>query len=130
MFTPPLHNAADLPSAYRRAPYTPIVGADLILAAGTDARLPLERDFEYAVLAMSGAAVVDGVPVEAGSMLYLGSGRMELPLRADVDSGLMLLGGEPFAEKIVMWWNFVGRTGDDIAQARADWTSRSLASAR
>jgi redox-sensitive bicupin YhaK (pirin superfamily) len=53
-----------------------------------------------------------------------------LPLRADVDSGLMLLGGEPFAEKIVMWWNFVGRTGDDIAQARADWTSRSLASAR
>jgi redox-sensitive bicupin YhaK (pirin superfamily) len=113
------------PLTYRRAPYTPIVGADLILAAGTDVRLPLERDFEYTVLAMSGAAVVDGVPVEAGSMLYLGSGRTELPLRADVDSGLMLLGGEPFAEKIVMWWNFVGRTGDDIAQARADWMSGS-----
>jgi redox-sensitive bicupin YhaK (pirin superfamily) len=105
--------------------YTPIIGADLTLAAGTDARLPLERDFEYAVLAMSGAAVVDGVPVEAGSMLYLGAGRTELPLRADVDSGLMLLGGEPFEEQIVMWWNFVGRTGDDIARARADWMSGS-----
>jgi len=105
--------------------YTPIVGADLALAAGTDARLPLERDFEYAVLAMSGAAVVDGVPVEAGSMLYLGCGRTELPLRADTDSGLMLLGGEPFEERIVMWWNFVGRSGEDIARARSDWMSGS-----
>jgi hypothetical protein len=48
-----------------------------------------------------------------------------LPLRADVDSGLMLLGGEPFEEQIVMWWNFVGRTGADIARARADWMSGS-----
>jgi hypothetical protein len=54
-------------------------------------------------------------------MLYLGCGRTELPLRADVDSGLMLLGGEPFEERIVMWWNFVGRTNDDIAQAREAW---------
>jgi redox-sensitive bicupin YhaK (pirin superfamily) len=105
--------------------YTPIVGADLALAAGADVRLPLEPDFEYAVLAMSGAAEVDGVPVEHGSMLYLGSGRHELPLRADTGSGLMLLGGEPFAEEIVMWWNFVGRSGEEIAEAREAWTSGS-----
>ncbi|MGW1230388.1 pirin family protein [Streptomyces sp. NPDC002530] len=103
--------------------YTPIVGADLALAHGTEARLPLDPDFEYAVLSMSGEAEVDGVPVLPGSMLYLGCGRTELPLRAASDAGLMLLGGEPFEEEIVMWWNFIGRTQDDIAQAREAWTN-------
>jgi redox-sensitive bicupin YhaK (pirin superfamily) len=103
--------------------YSPLVGADLALSAGASARLPLEPDFEYAVLSMSGLAEVDGVRVEPGSMLYLGCGRRELPLRADVDSGLLLLGGEPFEEKIVMWWNFVARTQEDITQAREDWMS-------
>lgn len=59
--------------------YTPIVGADLSLAHGADVRLPLEPDFEYAVLSMSGEVHVDGVPVLPGSMLYLGCGRTELP---------------------------------------------------
>ncbi|MFG2569321.1 pirin family protein [Streptomyces sp. NPDC048567] len=101
--------------------YTPIVGADLTLTRGAQARLPLDPDFEYAVLSMSGEAEVDGVPVLPGSMLYLGCGRTELPLRAESDAGLMLLGGEPFEEELIMWWNFVGRTQDDITQAREDW---------
>ncbi|MEU3462293.1 pirin family protein [Streptomyces sp. NPDC006733] len=103
--------------------HTPLVGADLALAAGTDTRLPLRPDFEYAALTMSGETEVDGVRLAPGSMLYLGCGRRELALRADVDSGLMLLGGEPFEEKIVMWWNFIGRSNEDIAQAREDWTT-------
>ncbi|MEV6329025.1 pirin family protein [Streptomyces sp. NPDC051909] len=101
--------------------YTPLVGADLALAAGTEQRLPLDPDFEYAVLAMSGEAHVDDVPVLPGSMLYLGCGRTELPLRAISDAGLMLLGGEPFEEEIVMWWNFVGRTDEEIRVAREQW---------
>ncbi len=103
------------------AAYSPLVGADLTLAAGAAARLPLERDFEYAVLSMSGSVDVDGVRVEPGALLYLGCGRTELPLRADTDSSLLLLGGEPFEEKIVMWWNFVARSGEEIAEARAAW---------
>ncbi|MFD5897082.1 pirin family protein [Streptomyces sp. NPDC060366] len=101
--------------------YTPLVGADLTLTPGADARLPLDPDFEYAVLAMSGEAEVDGVPVPAGSMLYLGCGRTELPLRTDSPAGLMLLGGEPFEEEIVMWWNFIGRSHEEIEAARKDW---------
>ena len=105
--------------------HTPLVGADLTLAAGTDARLPLVPDFEYAVLTMSGEAEADGVRLAPGSLLYLGCGRRELPLRADVDSSLMLLGGEPFEERIIMWWNFVARTSDEITTARTDWTTGS-----
>ncbi|MFB8041425.1 pirin family protein [Streptomyces hydrogenans] len=101
--------------------YTPIVGADLALTAGTETGLPLDPDFEYAVLTMAGEVHVDGVPLLPGSMLYLGCGRTTLPLRASSDAGLMLLGGEPFEEEIVMWWNFVGRTDEEIRVAREDW---------
>ncbi|MFE7711263.1 pirin family protein [Streptomyces sp. NPDC057486] len=105
--------------------YTPIVGADIALTRGARARMPLDPDFEYAVLSMTGEAEVDGVPLLPGSMLYLGCGRTELPLRADSDAGLMLLGGEPFEEELVMWWNFIGRTHEDIAKAREDWMNSS-----
>ncbi|MFJ7327545.1 pirin family protein [Streptomyces cyaneofuscatus] len=105
--------------------YTPIVGADLTLTEGAETRLPLDPDFEYAVLSMSGEAEVDGVPVLPGSMLYLGCGRTELPLRALSDAGLMLLGGEPFEEEIVMFWNFIARSGEEIVQARNDWEEGS-----
>ncbi|QXE33355.1 pirin family protein [Streptomyces sp. GMY02] len=105
--------------------YTPLTGADLSLTGGTRTRLPLEPDFEYAVLSMSGEAEVDGVPVLPGSMLYLGCGRSELPLHARSDAGLMLLGGEPFEEEIVMWWNFIGRTQEEIEEARRGWMEGS-----
>ncbi|WP_129838776.1 pirin family protein [Streptomyces sp. RFCAC02] len=101
--------------------HTPLTGADVALAAGTDARLPLEEDFEYAALSMAGSCTVDGVPLGPGAMLYLGTGRRELPVRADTDAAFMLLGGTPFEERLVMWWNFVGRSHEEIAQARADW---------
>ncbi|MER7110976.1 pirin family protein [Streptomyces sp. NPDC000229] len=101
--------------------YSPLIGADLALTRGTETHLPLDPDFEYAVLSMSGEAHVDDVPVLPGSMLYLGCGRSSLPLRAESDAGLMLLGGEPFEEEIVMWWNFVGRSHEEIEQAREDW---------
>ncbi|MEU6118328.1 pirin family protein [Streptomyces sp. NPDC047117] len=101
--------------------YSPLVGADITCRAGTHVRLPLESDFEYAVLTIEGESEVDGVRLAPGSLLYLGCGRGELPVRADVDSSLMLLGGEPFEEQIVMWWNFVARSGDEVAAAREAW---------
>ncbi|MFF2045060.1 pirin family protein [Kitasatospora sp. NPDC058170] len=105
--------------------YTPLTGADLALTEGADLRLPLEPGFEYAVLSMSGSVDVDGVRVEPGSMLYLGCGRRELPLLARTDASVLLLGGEPFEEKLVMWWNFIGRSGEEILQARNDWEQTS-----
>ncbi|MEU8683416.1 pirin family protein [Streptomyces sp. NPDC048611] len=105
--------------------YSPLVGADLTLTAGTDTRLPVDPDFEYAALTISGESEVDGVRLAPGALLYLGCGRTELPLRADSHSSLMLLGGEPFEEHIVMWWNFVGRSQQDIEEARTDWTTGS-----
>ena len=56
-----------------------------------------------------------------GPLLYLGSGRADLALAAERTSRLLVIGGEPFEEHIVMWWNFVGRDHEDIVTARDDW---------
>jgi redox-sensitive bicupin YhaK (pirin superfamily) len=88
-----------------------------------DALLPLEPDFEHAVLTTLGSLDVDGVELTPGSMLYLGCGRRDLRVRSASGARIMLLGGEPFAEQIVMWWNFVGRSSDEIGAAREEWMS-------
>jgi hypothetical protein len=101
--------------------HTPLVGAELGLAGGARTGLPLRSDFEYAVLALDGAADVAGVTLKPGPLLYLGSGRSSLRLETAEPARLLLLGGEPFEERLVMWWNFVGRDHDEIVQMRADW---------
>jgi redox-sensitive bicupin YhaK (pirin superfamily) len=101
--------------------YSPLVGADVALDSGADTRLPLRPDFEYAALGLTGSVDVDGVVLRPGPLLYLGSGRSELGLRSGEGGRVLLLGGEPFEERIVMWWNFVGASHDEIVQAREDW---------
>ena len=105
--------------------YTPLVGVDLALAAGADVELPVEPDFEYGLLAASGTATVEGAPLERGAMLYLGTGRRSLRLTAGEATRLLLLGGEPFEEHLVMWWNFVGRSGEEIADYAEQWNAES-----
>jgi redox-sensitive bicupin YhaK (pirin superfamily) len=114
--------------------YSPIVGAEITLGPAAAARLPLDTEFEYGVLSLTGRAEVAGVALEPWSLLYLGSGKSNLDIRAtSSDPGphppprgarLFLLGGEPFDEPLVMWWNFVGRSHDEIVEARADWEAR------
>jgi redox-sensitive bicupin YhaK (pirin superfamily) len=101
--------------------YSPLVGADLALDAGADLLLPLEPEFEHAALVMSGSVEVDGVPLAPGSMLYLGCARRQLAVASEAPARVLLLGGVPFEEEIVMWWNFVARTNEEIVAARADW---------
>jgi quercetin 2,3-dioxygenase len=103
--------------------HTPLVGVDLDLAAGTDVEVPLDPDFEYGLLASSGSATVEGAPLGQGAMLYLGTARRSLRVRTEEAARLLLLGGEPFEERIVMWWNFVGRTGEEIAEYAERWNA-------
>jgi hypothetical protein len=64
-------------------------------------------------------------------MAYLGCGRHELSLAAPAgigeDTVVMLLGGEPFEEDIVMWWNFIGRSHDEVVAQREDWNGEGVA---
>jgi hypothetical protein len=101
--------------------YSPLVGAEVELDADANALLPLRPEFEYAVLTLSGTVAVDGIDLDTGPLLYLGTGRSDLALRTSRPGRVLLLGGEPFDEQIVMWWNFVGRSHDEIVGFRADW---------
>ena len=101
------------------AAFTPIVGVDVELTG--PALLPLTPEFEHAVLTVSGTPEVDGGPLAPGSLGYLDSGRSSLRLSADAPARLLVLGGEPFVEQIVMWWNFVARSGEEVAAARDRW---------
>ncbi|MBA9003932.1 pirin family protein [Thermomonospora cellulosilytica] len=101
--------------------HTPLVGAEIMLNGAC--RLPADPAFEYAVLVMTGTAEAAGTPLTPGSLLYLGQGRTEIPLHADDETRLFLLGDEPFEEPLVMWWNFVARSHEEIVQAREDWAN-------
>lgn len=101
--------------------YSPLVGAEILLEPGGSVRLPLEAGFEHGVVAMSGSADVAGAELKPGALMYLGLGRDELVLASAGGARLFLVGGEPFDEPLVMWWNFVARTHEEIAAARADW---------
>lgn len=101
--------------------YSPLVGAELRSDDGGTVEFVLNESFEHAVLVLEGVLEIDGQPVGPGPLAYLGVGRSDFSARASAGSRWMLLGGEPFGEELLMWWNFVGRSHEEIAQARKDW---------
>ena len=146
--------------------YTPIVGAELLIPAGSTVRVPLNVAWEHALVSVYGKAEVvalagvggtgalpaDGtgegaaaptrpeapgdapaasgggvgtVVLDAAHLLYLGTHRDDVVISSAEGATLFLLGGEPFEDDVVMWWNFVGRTHEEIVEARDAWESGS-----
>lgn len=103
--------------------YTPIVGAQVDVDAGATVTLPVDPTFEHAVLVDAGDVTLEGTPVPETALGYVAPGRDALTLTAGAGgpARLVLVGGQPFGEQIVMWWNFVGRTHEEVVAARADW---------
>jgi len=98
---------------------TPLVGVDLDLRERST--VPLRPDFEHALVVLRGSIAVDGEKVVPGKLAQLGLGRDELHIEVAADSRVMLLGGIPFDEPLMMWWNFVARTRVEIDAAYASW---------
>jgi redox-sensitive bicupin YhaK (pirin superfamily) len=96
-----------------------LLGAELILDPGASVRLTVRADFEHAVLAESGAVTVNSAGVGHRSLAYIPPGSGTLVITAgDAEARVILLGGVPLGERIVMWWNFVGRDHDEIVEYR------------
>jgi quercetin 2,3-dioxygenase len=96
-------------------------GLEITLSGAME--IPLAPDFEHLVVHISGDPVVGGRGLEADCARYLAPGRALLRLDAAGPSCLLLLGGIPFPEPLVMWWNFVARSDEEIRQAATDWAS-------
>lgn len=110
---------------------TPLLGAELVLDPGASLELVVDEIFEHGLLvdtgavAVGGSSVVGAVDAKQGDLAYTPPGSAVLPLVAGDDGArLLVLGGPPFGESIVMWWNFVGRSHDEIVGYRDEWQAQ------
>jgi quercetin 2,3-dioxygenase len=101
--------------------FSPIVGAEVAFRAAAPLLLPVRRDFEHAVFVLQGDVLLDKRSLERDTLHYLGTNRDELQLSGSIGSRVLLIGGTPFDEPIVMWWNFVAGSREEISEAREDW---------
>lgn len=103
--------------------FTPLLGAQLDLDPGTELSLDIDRGFEHGVLLDQGNVDVAGITLDIAEVAFQQAGCDQLSIvnRGDGPARVLLLGGTPFSEELVMWWNFVGRSHDDIATYRQQW---------
>lgn len=102
--------------------FWPIVGLE-ISAGVVDTQLSLDPAFEHALLVINGTANIDGETLLPNVMLYLGAGRSGIRLACDASCRIILIGGKPFEEDVLMWWNFVARTREELTRACVDWNA-------
>jgi len=106
--------------------YSPLVGAELRLDPGATITLPVESGWEHAVLAVDRPLRVEDAPLERHRLSHLGQGRSTLTVEAPEGGIALLLGGEPFGEQMVMWWNFIGRSHEEIVEQREAWNGSGV----
>ena len=103
--------------------HTPLLGLDLRSHNASETELRLNPAFEYGLMMLSGEARIEGEILAPGELLYLGTGHTRIRVACAAACQLLLIGGEPFKEPVLLWWNFVARSQDEIAQATSDWNS-------
>lgn len=103
--------------------FSPLVGLDLTASAAAHLSLPLTNSFEHAALVLEGEADVGGEKLAPGTLLYVGSGRDAIDISCQGAARLILIGGAPFREEILLWWNFVARRPEEIEQATREWNA-------
>lgn len=102
--------------------FSPLLGLELRVKAGHSVEIELNQGFEHGFLLAEGQIAINGAYLPVSGLEYLEIGAKTAKIEAfDQDSVVLLLGGAPFGEKILMWWNFIGRSHEDIVEARNQW---------
>jgi hypothetical protein len=107
--------------------YTPLLGAEVVVDPGAELTLTVDPAFEHGVLVDLGPVLLDQVELGRAELGYVGTGTEQLVLTnpGDEPARVVLLGGEPFGEPLVMWWNFVARTHEEVVAYREQWQAES-----
>ncbi|WP_369186054.1 pirin family protein [Streptomyces sp. Y1] len=107
--------------------FTPLLGAELTLRPHATVTLTVDPAFEHGLLVDRGPILLADTPLHPGDLGHLSPGPTTLTLTnpTPTEARAILLGGTPFDEQLVMWWNFIGRSHEDIAEARAAWQAAS-----
>ncbi|WP_426570143.1 pirin family protein [Streptomyces canus] len=103
--------------------FTPLLGAEVSIEPNATVRLSVDEEFEHGVIVDRGEVRMNGTWMKAAELGYAAPGLTMLTLTnaSPQRARVVLLGGPPFREEIVMWWNFIGRSHEDIVQAREAW---------
>ena len=103
--------------------FTALLGAQVDLRPHSTVAFGVDPGFEHGVLVDKGDLSAGGTPLEVGDLWYQSPGHDALVLTnsSDGPARVLVLGGPPFLEPLVMWWNFVGRSHSDIAHYRQLW---------
>ena len=115
-----MYQEVSFPACY----YSEIIGLDLQVHPQSRLTLALARHFEHALLLLDGELTLEKQTLASKTLYTLGPGRESLTLHSRSGGRVLLIGGPPFPEKILMWWNFVARTPEEIRQAREDWEAQ------
>lgn len=103
--------------------HTPLVGMELRTTGPVTSQIPLNPEFEYGALVLEGSADIENETLVPGTLLYLGGGRDTLHINTSAAACVLLIGGEPFREPLLMWWNFVARDKAEITKVSRDWNA-------
>lgn len=106
--------------------FSPLLGAEVVLPPRGRVVLDVDPAYEHGVLVDTGVVRLSGTRLARGEIGYAGTGADRLSLEDLSGEGarVMLLGGAPFGEEIVMWWNFVARSHDEVVAVREEWNAR------
>ncbi|MHA6602175.1 pirin family protein [Corynebacterium coyleae] len=109
------------------ATHSPLLGAQLHLAPGAEVTLTVDPEFEHGVLADAPGLHLEDTELPAWAIGYTGVGETQLRVANTSDEWVyaLVIGGTPFEEEIVMWWNFVARDFEEVKEARAAWQERT-----
>jgi redox-sensitive bicupin YhaK (pirin superfamily) len=107
--------------------HTPLLGAEVLIDPHSQVSPAVDAGFEHGVLVDRGPVLLDGVELAVAELGYVDPGAEQLVIAnpGDEPARVVLLGGEPFEEPVVMWWNFVGRSHEEIVEFREQWQARS-----
>lgn len=107
--------------------FSPTLGAEIKLHRNAAFDLPLDPSFEHGIMLVEGDAHAYTSQLERDTLYYLTPGYDEIRLKSEQGARLLLIGGAPFGEAILMWWNFVARTSEEMAEAHRRWEAHALA---
>jgi redox-sensitive bicupin YhaK (pirin superfamily) len=107
--------------------FTPLLGAEIVLEPHATTVLETDPTYEHGLLVDQGSIRMEGRSLGRAELGYAGTGHDTVTLTNETGTPAraVLVGGTPFGEQIVMWWNFVGRSHEDIAEARREWEAAS-----
>ena len=105
--------------------YSPMFYFDLKMKAGQTFSHPIPSSQEAAVYSVQGAYQVNEQRIGTNQMTVFQLGQ-NIEFQAIEDLHCVLIGGEPFPEERLLWWNLVSTSAEKIEEAKKAWANKTF----